>query len=106
MANIVIPFSWGYGNQRFKVALEGSTYIFEFRYNVRGLYWSFNILTAGNVPIVSGVRVVSDYSLLSPFTDDRLPPGRLYCLDQFQSGSDATLQELGDTHVLIYEPST
>ena len=106
MSNVQIPFNSSLGNQSFFVALDGTTFKLDFRYNTRGKYWSFSILTANEVCIVSGMRVVSDYSLLSHFTDERLPKGRLYCLDQFFTGRAPEFSELGDTHVLIYEPAS
>ena len=102
MATVIIPLNV-YANQELETVLDGVTYIFQIRYNQRIDAYTFNLLSANRTPLVSGVRIVNDYSLLSRYTNEDLPPGKLVAIDQEQSGADVSYDELGGRVVLAYQ---
>ena len=86
------------------VALDGSDYLFEFRYNQRETCWYFDISLSDGTVLVRGVKVVCSYPLLRRFADNRLPPGTLMGVSNTDDRSPPTLLELGEDKrvTLIY----
>lgn len=60
--------------------LDGTSYIFRFTYNHRQDRWNFDLLTVDLVPIVTGIRVVTDIGLLRRYHHLPVPPGEIVCL--------------------------
>ncbi len=76
--------------------LDGSDYLFEFRYNQREDAWYFDIgLTDGTV-LVRGTKVVCNVSLLKRFADSRMPKGTLFAWPNTNSRLAPGLLELGE----------
>lgn len=86
------------------VALDGSDYTFEWRYNQREDAWYFDLSLTDGTILVRGVKVVCLISLLKRFVDERLPPGVLLAWPNTDSRKLPGLHELGeDSRVtLIY----
>lgn len=75
--------------------LDGSDYVFEFRYNQREECWYFSISLTDGTLLVAGVKVVCERKLLSRFADVRLPPGILVAYANTNDTSPPKLTELG-----------
>lgn len=103
MANVSIPVNPLRGNQVLQVVLDNKQYQLILKYNRRGSYWSLGVAKPDGTQILDSTRIVSDYSLLSRFTSQELPPGRLFCLDLEKSGNDPDGDTLGRGFVLVYE---
>lgn len=86
------------------VPLDGTDYVFDWRYNQREKSWYFSIATSSGDPLASGVKVVCGVSLLGRFADLRLPPGVLMALSNTSDASPPGLTELGQEQrvTLIY----
>jgi hypothetical protein len=84
--------------------LDGTDYLFEFRYNQRENCWYFSVSTTDGVALVSGVKIVSNRPLLSRFADVRLPPGMLVAFANTTDASPPGLADLGEDRrvTLIY----
>ena len=90
---------------RSPVRLEGTRYMFRFRYKRRSDRWYFDIETMGRDPIVRGIKVVSHWPLLQKYADDRLPDGEIICYRKDGLDKDPSRDEFGRNAVLLYFPS-
>lgn len=84
--------------------LDGADYLFEFRYSQREACWYFTISLTDGTPLVAGVKVVCNRSLLERFADVRLPPGKLIAFATGPDASPPALDELGEDRraILVY----
>lgn len=106
MAVHMLPLRPDLPHYLFQVELEGRTYTLELRWNERAAGWFLSVLTADEVPILQGRRVVVGFPLLARFRDFRLPPGELEAIDTTGAGRDPGLTELGARVQLMYTDST
>lgn len=58
-----------------EVTIDGSVYRMRGRWNEIGEFWSFDLLTRSERPIVVGVKVVLGALLTFRLVDERLPSG-------------------------------
>lgn len=86
----------------FEVVLEGIAYKFEFRWNVRGEFWVFDIADGAGTVLVTGQRVVVDLPLLGRYKFEGLPTGSLFAVDTSGAGEDPTLDDFGNRVTLVY----
>jgi hypothetical protein len=77
-----------------QVQLEGLTYTFRFLWSSRESCWYLDISDQGGNMLAPWVRLVVGPPLLRRFTDPRLPPGILTCVDL--SGMDEDIQVQSD----------
>lgn len=86
--------------------LDGTDYLFEFRYNQREDCWYFDLSLTDGTLLVAGIKVVCNRPLLRKFVDTRLPPGTLIALSNTTDASPPGLEELGEDRrvTLIYSP--
>ena len=81
------------------VILEGTEYVFIFRWNTRSRYWYMSIYDTDGTVLAAGRKLVADKPLLQRDTDQRLPPGDLWVLS---GGVDPGLRDLGGSALLLY----
>jgi len=62
-------------------ALDGQVYRLTFRWNTRGQYWTLKVSQADGTPILSGIKLVPDYELISAYVDMGPPPGLLFVVN-------------------------
>lgn len=88
------------------VSLDGSDYLFEFRYNQRENCWYFDLSLTDGTLLVAGVKVVCSRALLKRFVDTRLPPGTLFAFANTTDDSPPGLTDLGEDRrvTLMYSP--
>jgi hypothetical protein len=84
--------------------LDGSDYLFEFRYAQRENAWYFSISLTDGTLLVAGVKVVCSRPLLRRYADLRLPPGVLMAFPNTSDDSTPGMGELGEDRrvALIY----
>jgi hypothetical protein len=87
----------------FQTDLDATTYSFKFRYNSRTDRWTFDIQTAIEEPIISGISVLSGVSLLDRFVDERLPTGDLFVLNKEDENVSPGRFDLQDNVFILYE---
>lgn len=87
----------------FQTDLDGATYTFKFRYNSRMDRWAFDILTANEAPIVSGVLVVTGTLLLERFSDPRLPQGDMFVLNKADENASPGRDDLQKNVFILYD---
>jgi hypothetical protein len=87
------------------IQLEGSKYLFRFRWADRASAWLLSIHDDQDVELVAGQALVNTSDLLRPFNDARLPPGQLSVVDVDGLGLDAGKGDLGGRVQLFYADS-
>src|SRR5690242_7133103 len=96
MATILIPvpLDAAYSTQR--VRLEGSDYVFDLAYNQREDRWYLSISDSESNPVVSGVKLVTNFPLLRRYhSNTAVPPGELMCVSLTGDDSPPGFADLG-----------
>jgi hypothetical protein len=83
--------------------LDGVVYRFVLSYRKRYDCWDLQVATATGEIVVDGIRVTEGYPLLAAWTDARLPPGTLACVDSQGLGADPTRDDWRERHFLRYD---
>lgn len=93
----VIPITASDPSFRQEVALDGTTYQLQFRWNDRDSEWFMGILDLDDTWLLAPVRLVEGMPLLRHIADfDNRPPGELLFLGV------ATETNLGEDAILVY----
>ena len=93
-------------NYSFRIDLEGSTYNLALKYNQREDRWYLDISDEQDNPIVLGIKLVLNTSLVERFQDSRLFPGTLFLSSQTDLNTAPGLLDLGSNIKLLYDEST
>lgn len=92
---VIIPTDTILATYTFSVELESIVFNFRFQFNNRDQSWFFDILTADGDPIRQGVKVVTNFPLLSRIARLDRPPGDIFAADLTGEDLRAGLGELG-----------
>lgn len=84
-----------------QITLEGVIYEIGFTWNTRANAWFMDI-GRDNLPLVSGIKIVDSYELISRFANYKLPPGILLSMDLGSIGRIPLFDELGTQVKLAY----
>ena len=96
MATLVIPTTPGEPYYRQKTKLEGREFTLSFAFNQRIGRWYLSIYDEAEVPLLLGIKLVTNWPLLRRYRfDTRLPPGELMALAADGDRTPAGLDELG-----------
>lgn len=87
----------------FNIVLDDVSVIFNFRWNSRMERWIMDLLDPASDPILMGIPVLEDTSMIDRYIDDRIPPGILLALDTTKSGNQPDLDNFGEDVILQYE---
>jgi hypothetical protein len=75
---LIIPFKdpscW-----REQIQLTGILFYLQFTWNALNEFWVMDVLDGNEVPLVYGVKIVTDISLLEPYAVLGLPEGDIVC---------------------------
>lgn len=97
-----IPLQPGLPHYTIQAELDGTTFTFEFRWNARAAAWFMHLQDAEGVHLVSGVRVVVNWPLVSRYKGEELPAGTLMAIDTSGELEDPGLTDLGARVQLVY----
>lgn len=86
----------------FEVDLDGATYGFRFRWNVRAQAWFMSLSDDGGNPLLTEQRVVVGFPLGKRGRNASLPPGTLWALDTSGLDEDPGLTDLGTRVLVLY----
>lgn len=106
MATVEIPLDSTYPSFTFSLELELVVYNFAFYYNFRTSNWYMGIYQSSGVPIVLGVPLYSQWSLLGHYVIAEKPQGIFYCYDTEGQLANPGRHDLGARVKLLYEEST
>ena len=105
---VIIPTDTNSATYIFSVELQLIVFGFRFQFNDRDQSWFFDILTAEGDPIRQGVKVVTNFPLLSRIARLDRPPGDIFAIDLTGEDRRAELGELGpeqQIQFIYFEPS-
>jgi len=96
MPYYIIPMPDAQDDRNFIVTvdLSGIDYRLNFHHNHREDFWYYDLLTAEEVPLRTGLKVVSNYPMLRLFVDITKPDGELICVDTYAVTRDPALDDL------------
>lgn len=100
--SVTIPLRSDLPHYTFQVELDSASYEFEVRWNEAAAGWIMSIFTSDAQPLITGLRLVVDWSLAGRYADARLPPGKLIALDTSGAHADPTRNDLGSRVILLY----
>jgi hypothetical protein len=84
------------------VTLESIPYLFTFKWNVRGAYYTLDILTRDAVLLIGGIKVVINSGLTRKFPKTGMPPGELFAIDSSGGNAPITFDDLAERVELVY----
>lgn len=87
----------------FEMALEGVPYRFSFEWNSRREFWTMNIFTRTDVPLIVGIKLILNYELIRRYRRN-LPPGAIVAIDITGRLQRIGREDLGENVRLIYIP--
>jgi hypothetical protein len=104
MALLELPVRSDLPSYDFLVSLQQTTYKFRFKFNARLNRWIMSISDELGDPVLAGVPVLTNLSLLRQYNQEELPPGLIYALDTNGVGDNASVDILfGDQVKLLYD---
>jgi hypothetical protein len=99
---IEIPFDNTFASFSEEVILDNVPYILVFKFNTLGEYWTVAFYDRNSQVLISGIKLVLAYELLSQHRGRGLPPGELFVIDTTEDFDRVTRNNLGDSLSLIY----
>jgi len=85
-----------------QITLTNSLFNFYFRWNALNGYWVMNISDQNNVPILLGVKIVTNFDLTKQFVVSGMPAGDIICQNVLNEWSDILRFQMGQTNELFY----
>lgn len=99
----IIDFDPGHPAQRFSIALNGAVFTLKFYKSSRTQKWYMSVLDSRGTHLLSGIRLVSAWSLLaSQDYSDKMPEVFLYLLDSTGAQRPADGELLGNDVKIHY----
>jgi hypothetical protein len=102
---VSIPTSEGAAYYSQRVRLDGRDYNLRFAWNEREGRWYLSIFTDEDVPLILGIKIVTNWPLLRYYrSDPRVPPGEIMAMDLTPDGAPPGFDELaiGKRVELVY----
>lgn len=99
---VTIPFKPSIANQTFSTTIEDEEYRFSARWNSRAGQWRMDVFDAEGNAIIRGVAIVLGTYLGRTSTHRLFRNGVFVALDTTQTGTEATLDDLGTRVVVRY----
>ncbi len=90
-------------NEELETSLAGIVYKFKYSFNTRDQRWRLSIYRE-NAPVILGIKIVENVSLLSQYILDDFDHGDIFCIRSKDDGKDVGLDNLGigEAYELIY----
>lgn len=92
----------GSGDFRFSIDLDGSVFVFVFKWSVRQQRWHASIFTEEETAILEGIPIFVGWPPFERFKDPRLPKGSIIFMDTSGKDLDPGLEDLGQRVLMIY----
>lgn len=87
----------------FEIDLDGKLFKLQFKFNNRDESWYFSILDTNDNHLRSGIKIVSDWSLLRLWQQiDLKPAGEIIAVAETGINRPALIDELGEKVILTY----
>lgn len=96
-----INFQAGYTDQTIQAVFDNYPVSLRLRWNERFGFWSIGIYDRESSPIITGIKLVQNYPLLSKFKIDSFT-GDLYFIRTYGEKSRPDIDSVGGDHILVY----
>lgn len=90
-------------DQQFSVELDGVVYRMRICWNDRFGRYVLDLSDEFGTLLVGGIPLLAGESLLTPYTDQAVPPGDLYLFDASGNDNEATQENFGESVFLMYQ---
>ncbi len=98
----IIPFK-NFASFDMELTLDSVPYIIKFNWNSRYEFWTISFYDREENVLVTGIKIVINYELISQLVDKGLPPGQLYAVRENGSHDRLTQDEFFNSDAfLIY----
>jgi len=84
------------------INIENATYKLRMYWNVRDEYWYFSLFLPDDTPILTGVKMPVNYTLISSFFGESVPLGDFILFDESGNNEPCGRDELGDRCIFLY----
>ena len=95
--------NFGYYKQT--IVLDKVPYVFVLKYNNAYDYYSLDILNIDGVLLIAGLKLVLGVDILTPYVNNLLPQGKLYCIAKNSNIERVSKDNILTDIALIYEAS-
>lgn len=102
MSTQKIPLLTGAADQSLSIELDGNPYRLRLVWNVRAESFALDIATADGAPILTGVKAVANYGLISRYKSTLLPRGELYLVQDSGAPTRPTPELIGVSFNLYF----
>ena len=85
-----------------QIELNTQTFVLSFRWNAMNEYWVMDILTRDLIPIILGIKVVTNYDLTAQVVNDGKPRGEIVCQNIIGENGKIQRLDMGEVTELIY----
>lgn len=99
---LILPSTSTLLNYKITTTLENRVYNFVFKYNVRMDRWVLDIRDYQDNNIVSGLPLLLGVDLLDRFSNEYLPPGKLFTINFEDQYNEGGISDLGNSLFLVY----
>lgn len=97
----IIPFKEP-GAWQAQIVLTNVTFQLFFKWNALNEYWVMSIYDGNGVPLVLGIKVVTNYDLTAAFVVSGMPAGDIVCQNVLGLWNDIQRFDMGETNELFY----
>lgn len=97
-----IPFQ-NFSYYRQTVTLDKIPYVFVFKYNTEFDFYTIDILNVDGDLLIAGLKLVLDVDLITPYSNELLPKGKLYCVAKNKNAERIGKNNILTDIALIYE---
>lgn len=98
---VQLPLVASIPNYRVGITLDGTSFLFDVRWNAREDAWFFDVLTEDETELRTGIKIVLGAALGKRTANPDYPPGLLLASDLSGEQREATFDDLG-IRVAVY----
>lgn len=102
MAILELPTRTDLSVYDFTIELDEVVFTYSFFFNTRSNHWYLNILDIDGNPLREGIKIVSNWPLLVPWTQQGRPAGEMVSASP-QTDDDPDRETFGTASVLTYD---
>lgn len=86
----------------FAQRLDGIDLRFRLQWLITEGYWAISVADGNGEAIFDAMRLIEGNDIFAPFSDLRLPPGRLICHDTANQHHEPGRDDLVGRHIIVY----
>lgn len=84
------------------IEIENITYKLRIYWNVRDEDWFFDLFLLDDTPVLNGVKMVVNYTLITSFLGENVPLGDFLLFDESGNNNSCGRDELGSRCIFLY----